>query len=97
MSEILVPFDMAAMLDSDEAINEYVAQVWAEGDADELIRAVSYVAKARGMAQIAKDSGLGRASLYKALAPGAKPRFETMIKVMNAIGIKLQPTVAPHH
>lgn len=97
MSETLMPFDMAAMLDSDEAINEYVAQVWAEGDTDELIRAVGYVAKARGMAQIAKDSGLGRASLYKALAPGAKPRFETMIKVMNAIGIKLQPTVAPHH
>ena len=97
MSETLMPFDMAAMLDSDEAINEYVAQVWAEGDADELIRAVGYVAKARGMAQIAKDSGLGRASLYKALAPGAKPRFETMIKVMNAIGIKMQPTVFPHH
>ena len=97
MSETLMPFDMAAMLDSDEAISEYVAQVWAEGDTDELIRAVGYVAKARGMAQIAKDSGLGRASLYKALAPGAKPRFETMIKVMNAVGIKLQPTVAPHH
>lgn len=97
MSETLMPFDMAAMLDSDEAINEYVAQVWAEGDADELIRAVGYIAKARGMAQIAKDSGLGRASLYKALAPGAKPRFETMIKVMNALGIKLQPTVATHH
>ncbi|MEG5263477.1 addiction module antidote protein [Pseudomonas sp. JDS28PS106] len=97
MSETLMPFDMAAMLDSDEAINEYVAQVWAEGDADELIRAVGYVAKARGMAQIAKDSGLGPASLYKALAPGAKPRFETMIKVMNAIGIKMQPTVFPHH
>jgi probable addiction module antidote protein len=49
------------------------------------------------MAQSAKDSGLGRASLYKALALGAKPRFETMIKVMNAVGIKLEPTVAPRH
>lgn len=89
MATTLVPFDMAAILDSDEAINEYLSQVLADGDTDELIRAVGHVAKARGMAQIAKDSGLGRASLYKALAPGAKPRFDTVLKVLNAIGIKL--------
>ena len=41
------------------------------------------------MAQIAKDSGLGRESLYKTLAPGAKPRFETIMKVMQALGVKL--------
>ncbi|MCD5988033.1 MULTISPECIES: addiction module antidote protein [Pseudomonas] len=89
MSTTLVPFDMAAILDSDEAINEYLSQVLADGDTDELIRAVGHVAKARGMAQIAKDSGLGRASLYKALAPGAKPRFDTVLKVLTALGIKL--------
>ncbi|WP_349970204.1 addiction module antidote protein [Pseudomonas caspiana] len=89
MATTLVPFDMAAILDSDEAINEYLSQVLADGDTDELIRAVGHVAKARGMAQIAKDSGLGRASLYKALAPGAKPRFDTVLKVLNALGIKL--------
>ncbi|WP_122665046.1 addiction module antidote protein [Pseudomonas viridiflava] len=89
MADTLVPFDMAEILDSDEAINEYLSQVLADGDTDELIRAVGHVAKARGMAQIAKDSGLGRASLYKALAPGAKPRFDTVLKVLNALGIKL--------
>lgn len=89
MSTTLVPFDMAAILDSDEAINEYLSQVLADGDTDELIRAVGHVAKARGIAQIAKDSGLGRASLYKALAPGAKPRFDTVLKVLTALGIKL--------
>lgn len=89
MTENLLPFDMAALLDSDEAITEYLTQVLADGDTDELIRAVSHVARARGMAQIAKDSGLGRASLYKALAPGAKPRFDTIMKVMRALGIEL--------
>ncbi|GFM80497.1 putative addiction module antidote protein [Pseudomonas cichorii] len=96
MNEILVPFDMASLLDSDEAITEYLSQVLAEGDTDELIRAVGHVAKARGMAQIAKDSGLGRASLYKALAPGAKPRFDTILKVMRAMGVELQARVVAH-
>ncbi|MBX8483525.1 addiction module antidote protein [Pseudomonas cichorii] len=91
-----VPFDMASLLDSDEAITEYLSQVLAEGDTDELIRAVGHVAKARGMAQIAKDSGLGRASLYKALAPGAKPRFDTILKVMRAMGVELQARVVAH-
>ncbi|RON08731.1 MULTISPECIES: addiction module antidote protein [Pseudomonas] len=93
MSDTLMPFDMAELLDTDEAVSEYLSQVLAEGDTDEFIRAVGYVAKARGMAQIANDSGLGRASLYKAFAPGAKPRFDTVIKVMRAMGIELHATV----
>lgn len=51
----LIPFDMAALLDTDEAVSEYLSQVLAGGDTDELIRAVGHVAKARGMAQITKD------------------------------------------
>ena len=86
----LVSFDLAALLDSDEAISEYLTQVLADGDNDEFLRAVGYVAKARGMAQIAKDSGLGRESLYKALAPGAKPRFDTVVKVMQAMNVRMQ-------
>ena len=61
----------------------------APNDPGLLLSALSDVARARGMAQIAKDSGLGRESLYKALAPGAKPRFETIMKVMHALGVKL--------
>jgi probable addiction module antidote protein len=46
------------------------------------------------MAQVAKDSGLGRESLYKALAPGSKPRFDTVLKVARALGVKLTAQVA---
>ncbi len=53
------------------------------------LAAVRDVARARGMAQLAKDAGLGRESLYKALAPGAKPRYDTVLKVLHALGVKL--------
>jgi probable addiction module antidote protein len=84
-----VEFVMVAELDSEEAIAEYLAQVFADGDSDEIIRALGYVARARGMAQLAKDSGLGRENLYNALRPGAKPRFDTVLRVCTALGIKL--------
>jgi probable addiction module antidote protein len=89
MKEKLLPFDMVKMLDSDEAMSEYLSQVLEDGDSDELIRALGYIAKAKGMSMIANESGLGRESLYKALAPGAKPRFDTILKVVRALGIKL--------
>lgn len=97
MKPVLTEFDPAAYLDSDEMVGEYLSQVLADGDADELISAIGHVAKARGMTQIAKDSGLGRASLYKAFAPGAKPRFDTVIKVMHALGVELRATVTQVH
>jgi probable addiction module antidote protein len=86
----LIPFDMAEQLDSDEAIAEYLSQVLIEGDIDELVAALGHVARARGMSEIASAAGLGRESLYKALAPGAKPRFETVVKVMAALGMQLR-------
>jgi probable addiction module antidote protein len=90
----LVAFDMARFLDSEEAIAEYLNQVLADGDSDELVSAIGHVARARGMAQVAKDSGLGRESLYKALAPGAKPRLDTILRVTKALGIKLTAATA---
>lgn len=93
MSAKLQPFDLADHLDSDEAIAEYLSQVLEDGDSDELIRALGYMAKARGMAQVAKDSGLGRESLYKALAAGAKPRYDTVLKVIRALGVRLHAEV----
>jgi len=89
LSQTLTTFDMATLLDSDEAISEYLSQVLIEGDNEEFLRAVGHVIKARGMTQIAKDSGMGRESLYKAFAPGAKPRFDTVLKVIHALGIDL--------
>jgi probable addiction module antidote protein len=87
--EKLLPFDMVALLDSDEMISEYLSQVLEDGDSDELIRALGYIAKAKGMTKVAKESGLGRESLYKALSEGAKPRFDTVFKVIKALGIRL--------
>jgi probable addiction module antidote protein len=90
----LVPFDAARYLTDDAAIAEYITAVLEANDADLLLLALGDVARARGMAQVAKDSGLGRESLYKALAPGSKPRFDTVLKVARALGVKLTAQVA---
>lgn len=84
----LVAFDAARYLDNDEAIAEYMTAVLEENDTDLLILALADVARAKGMAQVARDAGLGRESLYKALAPGAKPRFDTVMRVARALGVK---------
>ncbi len=84
----LMGFDAARYLDDDEAIAEYMTAVLETNDPDLLLLALSDVARAKGMAQVAKDAGLGRESLYKALSPGAKPRFETVMKVARALGVK---------
>lgn len=84
----LVAFDAAKYLNDDEAIAEYMTAVLETNDPDLLLLALGDVARAKGMAQVAKDAGLGRESLYKALAPGAKPRFETVMKVARALGVK---------
>lgn len=90
----LVPFDAARYLTDDAAVAEYMTAILETEDSDLLLLALGDIARARGMAQVAKDSGLGRESLYKALAPGAKPRFETILKVARALGVRLvaQPT-----
>jgi probable addiction module antidote protein len=85
----LHPFDAARYLDSDEAVAEYMAAVLETEDPDLLLLALGDVARAKGMAQVAKDAGLGRESLYKALTPGAKPRFDTVMRVARALGVKL--------
>ena len=90
MSEKLIEFDLADVLDSEEAVSEYLSQVLVDGDNDELLRAIGYIAKARGMAQIARDSGLGRESLYKALRVGSRPQFDTVLKVLKALNIDLK-------
>lgn len=84
----LVAFDAARYLDSEEAVAEYMTAVLEAEDPDLLLLALGDVARAKGMAQVAKDAGLGRESLYKALTPGAKPRFDTVLKVAKALGVK---------
>ena len=87
------PFNAGECLDNEEVIAEYLAAALEDSDPEAFMMAVSNVAKARGIAKIASDSGLGRESLYKALAPGAKPRFETVRKLVDALGVRW--TVAP--
>ena len=88
----MAPFDAADYLDDEETIAEYITAALEDPDPDVFLAAVRDVARARGMAQLAKDADLGRESLYKALAPGAKPRYDTILKVLHALGVKLSAT-----
>lgn len=85
----LKTFDMAEMLDSDQAIAEYLSIVLEENDPAALAEALGTVARARGMAAVAEGAGIAREALYKALRPGAQPRFETIQRVMTALGVRL--------
>ncbi|MBF0502562.1 MAG: putative addiction module antidote protein [Candidatus Riflebacteria bacterium] len=83
------PFDAADYLDDEETIAEYINAALEDPNPDVFLTAVRDVARVRGMAQLAKDTGLGRNSLYKALTPGSKPRYDTMLKLLHALGVKL--------
>jgi len=81
-------FDAVAYLDSEEMIAEYLTAAMEDENPDVFLAAIGDVAKARGISAVAQRSGLGRTSLYKALTPGAKPRYETIIKVLRGLGVK---------
>ncbi|MBF0426677.1 MAG: putative addiction module antidote protein [Magnetococcales bacterium] len=89
MKPVITDFDPSAYLDNEQVIAAYLSQVMEDGNADELLTALGHIARARGMAKVAATAGIGRESLYKILAPGAKPRFETVMKIVRALGIKL--------
>ena len=93
MSKELKAFDASEYLTDNETIAEYLNAAIETGDQEILLSAIGDIAKATGMQTIARASGLGRESLYKALAPGAKPRFETVFKVLNALGVTV--TISP--
>ena len=83
------PFDMADQLRDEQDIAAYLTLVLEEGDPGELAHALGVIARARGMTQIAAEAGMGREALYKALRADASPRFETILKVMHALGLRL--------
>jgi probable addiction module antidote protein len=85
----LVPFDAADYLDSEEVIAEYLTAALEDDNPNVFLVAIGDVANARGMAQLAKDTGLGRDRLSKALAPGAKPRYDIVLKLIRALGVEL--------
>ena len=92
----LPDFDMAQQLKNEKDIAAYITMVIEDGDASELAHALGVAAKARGMSEVAKLTGITREALYKALKPNAKPRFDTIKKVCAALGVRLvdQPVKA---
>ncbi|WP_343292394.1 addiction module antidote protein [Vandammella animalimorsus] len=85
----LKTFDVAEHLDSGEAIAQYLTAVLEEGNPALLAAALGDVARARGMSKVAGDAGVSREALYKALRADAQPRFETIQRVMAALGVRL--------
>lgn len=90
----LPDFDFSEHLDSDQALAEYLTAILEENDPALLAAALGDIARARGMSEIAKASGITREALYKALRPDAQPRFDTVNRVCAALGIKLVAQVA---
>ena len=83
-------FEISDYLDDPQVITSYLNTVLEEGTSDELIIALGHITKAIGMTKIAEKTGMSRPSLYKALSEGAKPQFETIHKVLKAIGGQIQ-------
>ena len=89
MKTTYAPFDAADYLDNDVVIAEYLTAAAEDPNPAVFLAALGDVAKAKGMAQIAKDAGLGRESRYKTFGAGAHPRYETVSAVLRALGVKL--------
>ncbi|MBG53348.1 MAG: putative addiction module antidote protein [Rhodobiaceae bacterium] len=85
-------WDSAEHLETNEDIAAYLDAVLAENDPALLTHALGVVARARGMTELARETGLGRASLYKALSAEGHPEFATVMKVMDALGVRMSVT-----
>lgn len=85
----LPDFDLAEHLKTDEDVANYLTLVLEENDPAELAHALGVIARARGMTEVARASGLTREALYKALRPSAQPRFDTIARVCGALGVQL--------
>jgi probable addiction module antidote protein len=82
-------FDPAEYLDDEETMAEYLTAALEDSNPKVFLAALGDVAKAQGMAEIARNAGLGRESLYKALSAGSHPRYETIHAVLRALGVRL--------
>lgn len=88
-----IPWDAADQLKTDEDIAHYLEAVFEDGDPALVTAALGDVARAKGMSQVARDAGLGRESLYKALSSDGNPEFATVLKVIRALGLKIKVAV----
>jgi len=83
------PFDAAEVLDNEDAIDEFLMAAFETNDAAFIAKALGVIARARNMSALAKEVGMSRAALYKALSGEGNPEFATIVKVVNALGLKL--------
>jgi len=90
---ILTPYDSAEYLDTEEAIVAYLSESFASNDPAEIAEAIGTVARARGMTVVARQAGVSRESLYRALSRQGNPELSTMMGVLKACGVRL--TAAP--
>ena len=86
-------WDPAKYLETEEQITAYLEDIFKSGDPDLMVTAIGDVARARGMSKIADDTNRGRESLYKSLTQGSNPSFETVVKVLGALGFGLRPSI----
>jgi probable addiction module antidote protein len=86
------PWDAVEHLKSDEEMAAYLEAALEDGDPALVAAALGDIARAKGMAEIAREAGLGRESLYKALSPGGNPELATILKVVRALGLRLHAT-----
>ncbi|MEQ5318733.1 addiction module antidote protein [Providencia vermicola] len=90
MATKLKEYDIAEHLNSEEEIQLYLNEILEEGDPALVLSALGDIAKARNMSQLAKEVGMSREGLYKALSGQGNPTFTTIIKIVNSLGLKLQ-------
>jgi len=86
------PWDAAEHLETAEDMAAYLEAALEEGDRALVAAAMGDIARAKGITQIARETGLGRESLYKALSPEGNPEFATVLKVIRALGLRLHAT-----
>ena len=91
---VTTPWDPADHLKTDEDMAAYLEAALEEGDPALVAAALGDIARAKGMTQVARDAGLGRESLYKALSPAGNPEFATVLKLVSALGLKQHATPA---
>jgi probable addiction module antidote protein len=82
-------FDAADYLETAEDVSAFLEDAFASGEPDEILHALGAIARSKGMTEIARRTGLSRESLYKALREGGHPEFETVLRVLRALGLKL--------
>lgn len=85
------PFDAAEVLDTEEAIEEFIVAAFETEDPAFIAQALGTVARARNMTKLAQEIGMSRPALYRALSGTGNPEFATITKVMRALGLKLAP------